>query len=108
MKFLEKYKLYRSVIKQEPINLTISGAYQSIFFEPTKVFEHITYCVDEYRISAFTQFEIVSFTKDYEYIIQPTKYKATVTIDKGRDIVFITFKSLLAKKLFEHGERHQK
>ena len=108
MNFLEKYKLYRSIIKQEPVDLVVYGKYQSIFFEPTIVFEKLTYFANGRRVAAFTKFEIVGFTKNHQYIIQPRNYNATVTIDQGKSIEYIEFKSLLAKKLFNHGKKYNK
>lgn len=105
MNIFEKYKLYRKIIKQEPVDLTIYGKYQSPFFEPITVFEKITYCANKCRISAVTKFEIVGFTKNHEYIIQPRNFNATVTIDQGKNI---EFKSLFAKRLFNHGEKRNK
>ena len=105
MKFFEKYKLYKKIIKNQPDNLITTGLYQSIFFRPTIVFEKVTYCVNECKITAFTKFKMVGRTKNHEYIIEPVDYIANVTVDQGE---YIEFKSLLAKKLFNHGKNHNK
>ena len=92
MKLLDKYKLYRSVIRQKPYNIII---YQD---------KYMLYDTDSYKI------DIYSIKKSDFIYIKPrfwkTKYFANVR-EKNKECV-IEFDGFIAKKLFEYGKKHQK
>ncbi len=91
MKLLDKYKLYRNVIKQKPNYVIVHMPY-------------IIYNTDDYKIDTMCirkQDLINSKPNSYK-----TKYYAYVSNKDEKGV--ITFKSLLAKKLFGYGKQNQK
>ncbi|MBO4700695.1 MAG: hypothetical protein J5620_03020 [Alphaproteobacteria bacterium] len=92
MKFLDKYKLYRNIMKQKPICVIVHNN------------KYMIYDTDDYKV------DIYSIKKSDFVYIKPrfwkTKYFASVK-EKNKKSV-IKFDGLMAKKLFEYGKQNQK
>ena len=92
MKFFDKYKLYRSIMKQKPCAVII---YQD---------KYMLYDTDSYKV------DIYSIKKSDFYFIKPcfwkTKYFANVQEQNKKGIV--EFDGWMAKKLFEYGKQNQR
>lgn len=106
MKLLEKYRLYRNIIKHKPSSSILHDSYHPVTGSPFTLLERIEYNFDCYCISAYREFKVV---EPYEYpgemYLMPVCYFAF--IDTNQDDV-IKLKSLFAKRLFNHGKKYSK
>ena len=91
MKFLDKYKLYKNIMRQEPQVVIVHN-------------NIILYDTDSYKV------DIYSIKKSDFIYIKPrfwkTKYFADVQEKNKKGIV--EFDGWMAKKLFEYGKQNQK
>lgn len=92
MKFLDKYRLYRSIMKQKPTCVLVHN--NAIML----------YNTDSYKVN------ICSIKKSDFIYIKPrffrTKYFAYVSNKNGEQNT--EFKKLFARKLFNHGKKYSK
>lgn len=92
MKLLDKYKLYRNVIKQKPLCVIVYND------------KYMIYDTDSYKI------DIYSIKKSDFLYIKPRFFKpiyvAEICEKNKKNIVH--FNGLIAKKLFEYGKKYQK
>ena len=92
MKFLNRYTLYKSIMKQKPLCVIVYAD------------KYMIYDTDLYKV------DIYSIKKSDFYYVKPrfwkTKYFASVK-EKNKNGV-IEFDGFMAKKLFEYGKQNQK
>ena len=90
MKILEKYKLYKSVMKQKPQSVIVYGDY-------------IIYDTGDYKVDTFY---IKKSDLIYKPILARTWYYADIHINGTNNNT--EFGSFFAKRLFEHGKKYSK
>ena len=92
MKFLDKYKLYRSIMKQKPVDLSFGKHFHKIAL-PYKSTEYVHYKTNDYNIYTGCWIDL------------PVSYRAIITNKYG---IFVEFNHLFAKRLFNHGKKYSK
>ena len=114
MKFLEKYKLYKTIMNQKPSKVKVScdKGTDCVSKEPY-IRNSVTYKVEDYIISATCEHNFVTSNFIQKLLLMlcwielPVEYYSLVY--KTKDSDFLVFNnSLLAKRLFEHGKKYSK
>lgn len=110
MKFLEKYKIYRKILKQIPYDIEVSSEQctdcaNNLSF----MYDDITYKVKDYKIKIYCDNYVM--TQNTFKILRlnewPVQYRAYVYPNPDATTYFCLY-SLMAKRLFNHGKKYSK
>jgi len=92
MNIFEKYKLYRSVMKQKPLSVIVYAG------------KYMIYDTDSYKV------DIYSIKKSDFLYVKPRFFRPIyfANVSKKNENGVISFDGFMAKKLFQYGKQYQK
>lgn len=92
MNIFEKYKLYKRIIKQEPLCVIVYAD------------KYMIYDTDSYKV------DIYSIKKSDFLYVKPRFFRPIyfANVSKKNENCVTSFDGWMAKKLFEYGKQHQK